>query len=334
MYIQPRTARAPKWRHQKRAFLSGAFFEAWRQLRRYRRYPDAPWSKEPRNGYLRGIDFYRSSQLIWVMANAMRNFHRCHGTYPNICEPKSYSEKVFWIKFFGEIKAGLAGNKLRTRDLLPPNISQQINLAPVVWRSTASGLPANDQIAPGHYYLKASHGSDMFKRISYPIDDNERTELNFLCQSWLDSEYGLHDGEWWYQCFEPEIFLEADICGGASSISWNFFVLNQVIPHITVYMKQTGRQDNATWLDADFQLLPHQSLLPRVNDYDLPECRHQMLNLALKIGQGFNAVRVDFLCGQGGMPYLCELTFAPGNALTRRHSDIEQLLSSPWKILH
>lgn len=37
--------------------------------------------------------------------------------------------------------------------------------------------------------------------------------------------------------------------------------------------------------------------------------------------------------GDDGQPYLGELTFSPGNALTKRHPDFEALLGGQWKIL-
>lgn len=315
MLIQPRTARAPTCREKFKALQSAAVFEAWRQIRRYQAQPDSPWRHSPTQGHLRGIDFYRPVQLVWVMGNAMRAYKKKHGRYPDICTPVHFSDKIFWFKFFGEIRPGLTGNKLGTRQLLPLDLQPHVKMARVVWHASHAVLPANDALAPGVYYFKVSHGSDMFRRIVYPLSAQERLELTALGESWLKSDFGLNDGEWWYHCFKPELLIEQDVCKDQSnSISWNFFVLNGEVAQITLFAKLSDGCSYCTWLDKDFEVLPHQSALPMVPNHELPPDRNDMRELARRIGEHFNAVRVDFLVAADGTPYLCELTFSPGNA--------------------
>lgn len=333
MLIEPKSRITLKWKQVRKSLKTGAIFEAWRQLRRFKRSAESPWRRPPLEGHLRGIDFYAPSQLKWIMATAMRDFRNRHGVYPDLCNPVNYRDKVFWFKFFGEIRPGLAGNKLAVTDLLPPEVRTQIRVPEVVWHSAAAELPANDALPVGDYYLKASHGSGLFKRIRYPLCPQQRTELNALAQKWLASEYGLHDGEWWYHCFEPRVFLEKDVCGHDESEAWNFLILNGRLTMITLYVKSSEGSDLATWLDPDFQPLPYQSVLPRAPISQPPDCTEKMKELALMIRQDFSSVRVDFLVGDDGQPYLGELTYSPGNALTKRRPGFETLLGGQWKIL-
>lgn len=328
--VAPQTAIAPKIGHMIRATLSGSVWVAWKQVQIYKRSATSPWLEKPREGWLRGIDFYRPGQLVWVIAHAMRRYRIVHGSYPNLINPTTFSEKLFWSKFFGEVRHGIAGNKLRTLELIPEEIRSLVHAAPVVWRSHVADLPSNDQIEPGYYYLKASHGSGFFRRIRFPLDGADRKNAVSLTRKWLRKDYGVHHGEWWYRCFDPEIFLEKDVCGDDTSISWNFLVINQAVPQIGLNLKRADGPSQATWLNSDFEPLIHKSSLPEVEDFVLPSSRREMLTLARRIGKEFSCVRVDFLSGKDNRAYLCEITFIPGNALTIRPLEIEMSLFHLW----
>ncbi|MGB8743559.1 MAG: hypothetical protein WCD52_25945, partial [Xanthobacteraceae bacterium] len=45
------------------------------------------FNKAPRVGYLRGIDFYKGSELISTIALAMYEYQRFHGARPNLLKP-------------------------------------------------------------------------------------------------------------------------------------------------------------------------------------------------------------------------------------------------------
>ncbi len=321
------------FRLRRKAVTSGAIFEAHRQVRRYRSRTDSPWHRPCSPDHLRGIDFYRPGQLLWVIANAMRGFREVHGQYPDLVNPTSFCEKIFWFKFFGEVRVPHAGDKLAVRKLIPPHLQEAVVVPPVVWRSRQAVLPDDDRIAPGVYYLKANVGSGFFKRIRFPLAPDERAALEREAGEWLTSLYGLFDGEWWYQTYEPILFLEESIAGDVDTISWNFFVLNGHVPQVTMFMKHADGRYSSTWLDRQFKHLAHQGVLPPVEGYHIPPQGEEMLAIAERIGESFSAIRVDFLQGDDGKAYLCELTFAPGNALTRRHPDVERLLSDPWRML-
>ena len=139
----------------------------------------------------------------------------------------------------------------------------------------------------------------LFKRITYPLSPDDRLALEQEAKGWLVSEFGLNDGEWWYQTFTPILFLEQSVAGDVDSISWNFYTLNGQVPMIGMFIKHADGRYSSTWLDTQFRHLPHQSDLTSV-DHDGPPVGGQvMLALAREIGASFNAVRVDFLLKRG-----------------------------------
>jgi glycosyltransferase involved in cell wall biosynthesis len=312
---------------------SAAYQEAIKQMLALRGCPHSPWRRAPQHGFIRGIDFYTPSTLMQAMGNAMQAYRLAHGVYPDIVTPQNFNEKIFWVKFFGEIKVPASGNKLETQAFIPEAIRDHVRCPDIVWQSLLPALPENDDMPAGVYYLKASHGSGMFQRVTFPISPTQRAELEAMSQCWLATKYGLHDGEWWYSTFTPAILLERSVQGDTDSIGWNFYVLNGQVPMVGLYRKHADGHNDSTWLDANMLPLPNQPSLPAITGYVLPPYAHQMFDWAKQIAAPFSAVRVDFINGEDGKLYLGELTFSPGNALNQRHPEIDRLLSEPWKIL-
>ena len=192
-------------------FKVTAYFETFKQLIFIKLSNTSSYEKSARTGYLRGIDFYAPLNFCSVLANALLNYKKVHGVYPNLVTPQGFSEKVFWFKFFGEVKVPETGNKLLTERFIPEHIRHLISCPQIVWHAKHATLPKNDEIPAGSYYLKASHGSNMFKKIQYPLTDHERVVLELTCHQWLAYSYGIETGEWWYNSFEKEILIEKNI---------------------------------------------------------------------------------------------------------------------------
>jgi hypothetical protein len=203
----------------------------------------------------------------------------------------------------------------------------------VAWQSKQARLPGNDEIPPGVYYLKASHGSGMFERVTYPLAPDQRAALEVKAASWLTRRHGWESGEWWYSVFTPQLMLDRSVTGASDSISWNFYVLNGQVPMVGLFLKTSTGQGHSTWLDAEFRALPIQSTLPAVPRYEIGAQQQEMLDLARDIARPFSAVRIDFFLGKDNRIYLGELTFSPGNAMSRRPPEVDALLSAPWSEL-
>ena len=182
-----------------------AYIQTFKQLIFIRFSKISPYKISARIGYLRGMDFYAPLKFYRVLANAMLHYKKAHGVYPNLVRPQGFSEKVFWFKFFGEVKVPESGNKLLTGHFIPAHMRHLISCPQIVWHAMQPTLPKNHELPAGSYYLKASHGSNMFKKIQYPLADQERIVLESVCQQWLTYPFGIETGEWWYNSFDKEI---------------------------------------------------------------------------------------------------------------------------------
>jgi hypothetical protein len=306
-----------------------------RQMESIREAPDSPFMRKPRQGFLRGIDFYEAPDLLRAMTLSMANFRRIHGVIPDLVHPVGFNEKIVWSKFFSEIKVPESGNKLLTGSFIPDGLKSLIGCPPIVWHSREPRLPENDELEPGYYYLKASHGSSMFRRIRYPLPDRERAELERQCARWLSLPYGLKDGEWWYNVFDKEVLLDRDVAGQRRSVAVDVFVFRGNIEYVLLHRKgDAGVEEGQelTRLDGDFN--PVQAALqPKSPAIDpkivCAEARRNMKHFATRIGENFPFVRVDFVLGIESI-HLIEITFSPANAHAKRPPELDRWLGEKW----
>jgi hypothetical protein len=99
-------------------WLSCAYLRAKALIEKIERDRNSPFSKKPQSGYLRGIDFYeRRHSLTKALAIALLIFREAHGTFPDLVQPTTFTEKLIWSAFFSEFKIPESGNKLLTSSL-------------------------------------------------------------------------------------------------------------------------------------------------------------------------------------------------------------------------
>jgi hypothetical protein len=293
--------------------------------------PISRLTNAPRIGYLRGIDFYKGSKLISTIVLSMYEYRQFHGVYPNLLKPTYFDEKLFKSKFFTEIKIPESGNKLLTSSFIPVDLQTSISVAKIVWDSAAAKLPRNGEIKTGYYFLKANYGSGMTKRIRYPLTDDELIYLERTCEEWLESNFGLTNGEWWYSTFQKEMLIEEQVGAETESISWYFYTFEGVIGQITAHRK-SDLIEEITWFDENFEILAHQHPhKSRVKNIFLRQDTKNKLRLyASLIGRQFKFVRVDFLLDDNQKIYLGELTFCPTDAMNYFPNEQQKYLGSLW----
>lgn len=289
-----------------------------------------PLLQKPAADYKRGIDIYSMASMITIMSNAMRAYKSVHDVYPDILNPQGFNQKILYRKFFEPLLIGKVGNKLATSFFIPDELRTALTCPPLVWRSEQHFLPANDAVKPGHYYLKANHGSNFNRAIQYPLTSEQRLDLEAETQRWLNSTYGVRSGEWWYNVFKKEIFIENNISPDQPAISFNFFVTAGKVVYICMHLKQTNEE---LYLDDDF--LPIHDNANRARFLEIiqalkQDTKEKLKSYAAAIGKSFSFVRVDFFVGSDETVYLAELTFSPGNGLPSRPEGFDERLGVLW----
>jgi hypothetical protein len=327
-FLPPRTLFLFQKHDIRRAYLRAHLI-----VNRIKASPHSPFNQAPRIGYLRGIDFYKGSWLISTLASAMYNYRRSHGVYPNLLKPTYFDEKLLKSQFFTELKVPESGNKLLASRFIPEDLKTSISVAKIIWHSPIPKLPHNNEIMPGDYFLKASHGANMFQKIRYPLREDEFICLEKTCEKWLENKFGLSTGEWWYNTFQKEILIEEQVGSQNNPISWHFYTFDGVIGHIMAHRKSDNDfRGEYSLFDEDFEMLAYPKVPRPVKDICLTQdTKNQLRRYASSIGSQFRFVRVDFLVDDNQKIYLGELTFCPGSAANLFFNDeLQAYLGSLW----
>jgi hypothetical protein len=293
----------------------------------------SPFRKVPPRGYLRGVDVYSAARFQQVLGMVAAAFHVKHGRWPEIIDPQLLTDKIFWSMFFRPLKVPETGNKLRTGSFIPNGARAIVEPPPIIWHSKIPRVPRGGEIEPGTYYLKTSHGADMYRRVTYPISNAEAEALDREFERHLSTKYGLQNGEWWYSTFEPQILLERAIGSVKFSVSWNFLVIRGEVVRVTAYQKVGFRRYFRSSLSPDFTPITPPGA-EGAAQYIMPSKSAQdaVLSAARAIGGPLRFARVDFLLDDDERVYLGEVTFVPGAALTSLPNDLDEELGAMWDL--
>ena len=291
----------------------------------------APFRKGPPSGYQRGIDFYSAGGFPWILHKTAEHFRLVHGRYPDLLDPQLLSDKLYLSKFFRPMKVPETGNKLLTASFIPEEARELVSCPEIVWHSRESRVPRSDEVAPGTYYLKTSHGCDMYRRLVYPITDEQAEALDREFGEYLKVRYGARGGEWWYNTFEPELLLEKAVGSAEVSTSFNYYVIAGEVVMLVPYQKLADGY-RKSYYTPDFTLLAEDT--PGHVEFTEPSetAKARMLEAAKKIGEPLRFVRVDFLLDDEEQLYLGEVTFTPGNALSRISDELDLKLGQAWDL--
>lgn len=235
----------------------------------------------------------------------------------NMSHPKTFSEKLQWLKTHGdiELKTRLA-DKYDVRDWVAERIGNKylIDLLPIT-KSGGFIASSTDEIdfnnLPNEFALKLTKGS------GYNIICKDKTGLNIgsACDKlnrWLKVDNYFLSRELQYRGKNRiicERMLEYNIT------DYKFFCFNGEPKYVELYIDRFGKHKKVfydmQWRKAGFTTGND----PMNGTAERPKEFNEMMNVARKLSKGFSFVRVD-LYVHGGNVYFGEMTFHPAGGYT------------------
>lgn len=241
-----------------------------------------------------------------------REYKGYFGRKLNLKNPKSFNEKINWIKLY-ERKPFMT--KLVDKYAVKKYIAEKIGedyVIPLlgVWDRFDD---IDFSTLPDKFVLKTTHGGG-FNGIVICNDKNKfnideaRTRLNTAMKSDLYKE----GKEWVYKNIPHRIIAEKYITNGNNDLKdYKFFCFNGIPKFLAVHF---NRQTNhtAVYLDLDWKRLPFVDNYPCSPNHEepKPENFEAMIDVATKLSKDITFVRVD-LYNVDGKIYFGELTFYP-----------------------
>ena len=235
------------------------------------------------------------------------------GYRPHILFPRSFNEKLQWIKLFDRNPVfRIIADKHAVRDFVRDKVGAHV--LNELYGCFNSAEEINIDLLPQSFVLKTTHASGWNiicpdkSRLDWP---QARSRL----RTWLASDYYNLGREWCYKHIPRRIiaerFLRDDRCDSPND--YKFFCFNGKTRYVQVDINRISQHKRliytADWVKAPFGI----THLDKDNSScPAPACLDEMLEYAARLSCGFRFMRVDFY-EISGRPVFGELTCYPGS---------------------
>lgn len=231
----------------------------------------------------------------------------------NLKKPKTFNEKIQWLKLYEWPKNELAiqcADKYRVREYVKnKKMSQYLNELIGVWNSA---YDINFEKLPDKFVLKCNHGC------GYNIIVKDKSKVNAKkiqkeLDKWMKEDFGKYNAEPHYSKIKRKIICEKFLEGEV--INYNIYVFNGRAIFLSVASGLgEGIEEHLTYYNIDGTLANFKNLAYPTKEEKLSKLLPEMIKIAEKFGEDFPMVRVDLYDIKGKI-ILSELTFTPGGGI-------------------
>lgn len=245
-----------------------------------------------------------------------RKYEDALGKKLNLDNPKSFNEKIQWLKLYSNSKEK---TKLADKYLVRKYVEEKIGkeyLIPLI--GVYDGVDQIDfDSLPNSFVMKTNHGCswNIIVKNKNMIDlESVRNNLDY----WLNINFATLGLELQYSEIKPKIIIEQYLENNNNNLSdYKVFCFGGK-PYSIQYIQDKYNDKTITLFDLDWNVLPYttNSRVPKLNKkVKKPKNLKLMLSLAEKLSKGFEMVRVDFYTLNNGDIKFGEMTFTPGNGM-------------------
>lgn len=252
--------------------------------------------------------FKKSTNLLsdrtYVWLNYIRVLHRI----PNLRNPKTFSEKMQWLKLYNHRPEYCEMvDKLAMREFVKSRIGDGYTV-PLLgqWNSFED---IDFSALPDKFVIKCNHDSGGL----VVCDDRKKLDFEDACKRIGDSlrtNYYYQNREWVYRDIRPKVFAEEYIQDDTDGIllDYKFFCFNGV-PKIMYMARDGAKVRHAAFFDMEGKFLDIEMDDPKASEApELPSCFDEMKRIAGILSKDVPFLRVDFFYVNGHI-YVGELTF-------------------------
>lgn len=235
----------------------------------------------------------------------------------NLKNPKTYNEKLQWIKLYDyNSLMQKCCDKYTVREF----VEQQgcgIILNNLIWQGFDPEEIPFDSL-PEKFVIKVTHGST-FNILCTNKDKLDRKEVVTKCRKWLKARFLPCYGEWFYGKIRPRIIVENFIesADDKQLRDYKIFCFNGVPKLIRV---DTDRftEHKMDFFDCNWRRVEDAGMGYPVSgrNFEKPECLEQLLKYAAVLSKPFHHARVDFYIVKSCIIF-GEITFTNGAGFDR-----------------
>lgn len=255
------------------------------------------------------------------------NHYLMTGKYIDLKEPKTFNEKLEWLKIYYKNKhISLCTDKYDVREYVKRKCNEAILNDLLGVYNNAYELDWNT--LPNSFIIKCTHGS------GYNIIVKEKNTMdiqNIMQQlnAWLKEDYGKKYLEPHYSCIRPRIIIEKLLGDGSPLTDYKFYCFNGVPRIVHVITNRGSELIRNDFYDISWNRLHLRDIKTEsISEIKKPFTFNCMIKNAKLLSCEFPFVRVDFYevdqkCIFG------ELTFTP-SANTAYYSEMGDKILSDY----
>lgn len=246
-------------------------------------------------------------------AQLKKDYENYRGGVLNIENPKTYSEKIQWLKLYddNELRTRLT-DKVLVREWIKEKIGEKY-LIPIYGVYDSFDDIEFDKL-PNQFVIKTNHSSGWNIIVKDKNNFNKKKARKKI-QRWLKRDYGLwSEFEIHYSSIVPKIIVEKYMADSSGELNdYKFLCFNNECKYFWMDFDRASNHKRNVY-DLNFNLQPwNQFTYGNYNGVvEKPKNLEKMIEIAQTLCQGFKHVRVD-LYNIDGEIYFGEMTFTNGS---------------------
>lgn len=274
------------------------------------------------------------------MKNDIEKFKKKHGYDPNFINPKTYSEKICWRKFFDRrTELVEVADKYRVRNYIRKKLDYiaENYLVPILWvGENPESIPLCE--LPDEYIIKPNHGAGWWivkDKVRYTVDIGgkvydslSKQEIINICRRWLKEDFSLRGKEWAYGKIKRLLVIEKLIRKKDFSLpdDYRFCMFDGKLRmvYVTAPYQKTFNYYDESWNSLNLKHRPENPNLKKPKEFS------EMLEIAEKISKDWDFMRVDFMLAN--RIYFGEITNYPGGGYTPFPYELDLKIGSYWNL--
>lgn len=251
------------------------------------------------------------------------------GKFPRLFKPQTLNEKILHRKLFDRRDIlTMFADKYEVRNYVAEKIGEQYLTQLYFVTENPEDIPFEE--LPKAFVVKPTHGSGWI-RVVNDKSTLDKEELILQCKKWLNSSFYDWTREWQYKNIKPRIIIEEFISdNGKVPIDYKFFVFHGKVEFIQIDIDRYGEHRSDVY-SGDWKKFDVLYTIKNIEGHT-PKPPHfeEMKNLAVKLCEGFDFLRVDFYDTE--KIYFGEITATPGNSVAVFDPpEFDDLFGKMWK---
>lgn len=237
-----------------------------------------------------------------------------HGYWPSFSQPKTFNEKIWWIRLNSDLSACTPfACKICVRDYVRQVIGEQYLVPVFAILDDPNDICAED--LPPRFVCKPSHGSKMIFRMKNKTPEAV-AELRKSASRWLKTDYGAMTGETFYsKCCKRLLIEEFLENHGEEPVEYKWMCYEGRPKFIQVHTNRFSGH-RMTIMDLDWNVIPCSRGVPPNRSHIMkPVTFDKMAEIAADLSRPFPFARID-LYSIGDRVLFSEITFLPAAGRT------------------